>query len=81
MVIASLPARYRMLAATRRYLPVHVPLVKHVAAAAGDEVCAIRSDIFVNGTRVAVRRSPMPRAARCRGGRGACDCAAVRYSC
>ncbi|MBV1691408.1 S26 family signal peptidase [Novosphingobium sp. G106] len=56
MVVARLPEPYRMLAATRRYLPVHVPLVKHVAAAAGDEVCALRSNIFVNGIRVAMRR-------------------------
>lgn len=56
MVIARLPERYRMVAATRRYLPVHVPLVKHVAAAAGDEVCAVHSDIFVNGIPVATRR-------------------------
>ena len=56
MVIAQPPEQYRMLAANRRYLPVHVPLVKHVAAAAGDEVCAARSDIFVNGVWVAARR-------------------------
>jgi conjugative transfer signal peptidase TraF len=66
MVIAHLPERYRMLAANRRYLPANVPLVKHVAAAAGDEVCALGRDIFVNGAWVAARRiadaqaRPMP---------------------
>src|SRR3546814_5225387 len=40
MVIARVPLRYRQLAAARRYLPMNVPLVKRVAAYAGDRVCA-----------------------------------------
>jgi conjugative transfer signal peptidase TraF len=55
MVIARVPEPYRRLAATRRYLPINVPLVKRVAAAAGDEVCALGQQIFVNGRWVADR--------------------------
>ncbi|MBO9621674.1 MAG: S26 family signal peptidase [Sphingomonas sp.] len=56
MVIARVPEPFRRLAATRRYLPMNVPLVKRVAAAAGDEVCALRQEIFVNGRSVARRQ-------------------------
>ena len=55
MVIARIPEPYRRLAATRRYLPMNVPLVKRVAAAAGDEVCALGQEIFVNGRWIAER--------------------------
>lgn len=57
MVIARVPEAWRRLAAERRYLPLNVPLVKHVAAAAGDEVCAVGEKIFVNGGPVAHRRA------------------------
>jgi conjugative transfer signal peptidase TraF len=66
MVIARVPESHRRLAATRRYLPMNVPLVKRVAAAAGDEVCALGQEIFVNGRRIAERLAadgagrPMP---------------------
>lgn len=66
MVIARVPVPYRRMAAVRRYLPMNVPLVKHVAAVAGDDVCAFGQDIFVNGRWVAERRTadaadrPMP---------------------
>ena len=66
MVIARVPLRYRELAAARRYLPMNVPLVKRVAAHAGDQVCASGRVIFVNARRVAERRAtdrkgrPMP---------------------
>lgn len=56
MVIALVPEPYRRLAAARRYLPMNVPLVKRVAAAAGDEVCALGREIFVNGRWIASRR-------------------------
>lgn len=65
-VIAWAPAPARRLAAARHYLPDHVPLVKRVAAARGDWVCAKRKAIFVNGRRAALRRvrdpsgRPMP---------------------
>jgi len=66
MVIARVPDPSRMMAAERRYIPANVPLVKRVAAASGDEVCALGREIFVNGTWVVERRvadakgRPMP---------------------
>jgi conjugative transfer signal peptidase TraF len=66
MVIATLPVSMRALAASRHYLPRDVPLVKRVAAVAGDEVCALGRDVFINGSWVAARRDvdaagrPMP---------------------
>lgn len=55
MVIARVPDPWRMMAAQRRYIPANVPLVKRVAAVAGDEVCALGHEIFVNGKRVVER--------------------------
>jgi conjugative transfer signal peptidase TraF len=55
MVISRVPDPWRMMAAQRRYIPANVPLVKRVAAAAGDEVCALGQEIFVNGKWVAER--------------------------
>lgn len=66
LVIARVPPRARRLAADRRYLPMNVPLVKRIAALPGDRVCAVGSQLFVNGRSVAVRRAtdgqgrPMP---------------------
>src|SRR3546814_20853703 len=45
-----------MMAAQRRYIPANVPLVKRVVAVAGDEVCALGQEIFVNGKLVVERR-------------------------
>ena len=55
-VIARLPEPYRQLAATRRYLPGNVPLVKRVVALEGDRVCAQGGTILLNGMPVAARR-------------------------
>lgn len=66
MVIARLPQGIRQLASRRRYLPANVPLVKRVVAVAGDQVCALKQEIFLNGRPVAGRRTvdgmgrPMP---------------------
>lgn len=66
MVIARVPEPFRRLAAERRYLPMNVPLVKRVTAIAGDEICALGQEIFVNGRWTAERRvadgqgRPMP---------------------
>ena len=66
MVIARVPVEFRMFAARRHYLPANVPLVKRVAAAAGDEVCAAGARVTVNGQLVAWRHDrdgagrPMP---------------------
>jgi conjugative transfer signal peptidase TraF len=72
MVIAWTPEPSRSLAAERRYLPSNVPLVKRVAAVAGDRVCAIGEAIWVNGRHVGARRDadgrgrPMPAWTGCR---------------
>lgn len=76
MVIARVPDEVRRLAAERRYLPSNVPLVKRVAAYAGDEVCALGQQIFINGRPVAARRltdshaRPMPTWSGCQRLRG-----------
>jgi conjugative transfer signal peptidase TraF len=56
MVIARMPTRFRMLAATRHYLPANVPLVKRAVGVAGDEICAFGDTIFLNGRPIATRR-------------------------
>ena len=56
MVAARLFEPYRTFAAQRRYLPVGVPLIKRVAAAAGESVCARGRHVRVNGRLVALRR-------------------------
>ena len=56
-VIAWPPAPARALAAERGYLPSNVPLVKRVAAARGDRVCAAGEAVFVNGRVEVLRRS------------------------
>lgn len=56
-VIAWPPASARALAAERGYLPANVPLVKRVAAAHGDRVCAAGEAVFVNGRVEVLRRS------------------------
>jgi conjugative transfer signal peptidase TraF len=66
MVIAWVPDRWRRLAATRRYIPLNIPLVKRVAAVPGDTVCATNGHIFVDGSWAAWQRPydgrgrPMP---------------------
>ena len=54
--IVRLPSDLRPLAADRGYLPRNVPLVKRVAAAGGDRVCAVGEAVFVNGRLEALRR-------------------------
>ncbi|WP_162249653.1 S26 family signal peptidase [Altererythrobacter sp. Root672] len=67
MALAWPPLAARALGAERHYLPRNVPLVKHVAAAAGDTVCARGDTVRVNGRPVATRQRtdpagrPMPR--------------------
>ncbi|MEQ7874248.1 S26 family signal peptidase [Sphingomonas sp. ASV193] len=57
MVVANLPPTVKDLAAGRRYLPVNVPVVKQVAAAGGDLVCARGRHVSVNGRTLAERLS------------------------
>lgn len=56
MAVAYLPAAILEEAAARRYLPMGVPLVKRVAAAGGDRVCANAGQIVINGRFVAARK-------------------------
>ena len=60
MAVAWPPSPARRLAAARGYLPFQVPLVKRVAAVAGDDVCATRHRILINRRQVAVRRARDP---------------------
>lgn len=60
MVVAWPPDFARELGARRHYLPRNVPLVKRVAAAAGDRVCAVGEAIFVNGRLSTLRRAADP---------------------
>ncbi len=76
MVLVDAPGDVRQMAAERGYLPLHVPLVKRVAAVAGDTVCGLGADLFINGGLVATAlehdRSgrPLPRWDGCRRLRG-----------
>ena len=72
MVAAWTPEPVRSLAAARHYLPANVPLIKRVAASAGDRVCAAGESVAIAG-RPAVRRlqadpqgRPMPWWTGCR---------------
>lgn len=49
LVLARTPASVRKLAAERGYIPETVPLVKRVAAVAGDTVCAVDHAISIDG--------------------------------
>lgn len=60
LVVAWPPDQARELGAERHYLPRNVPLVKRVAAAAGDRVCAAGEAIFVNGRLEALRSERDP---------------------
>jgi conjugative transfer signal peptidase TraF len=53
--LAEAPASARELAAERGYLPADVPLVKRIAAATGDTVCAETDRILINGALVTRR--------------------------
>ena len=55
LVAARLEPRWRAFGSTRRYIPANVPLIKRVAATSGDRVCAVGTDIAVNGLRAARR--------------------------
>ncbi|HJS13372.1 S26 family signal peptidase [Sphingopyxis sp.] len=71
LVAATLAPRWRLLGSARRYIPANVPLIKRVAAAAGDRVCAAGADIAINGQSAARRLEfdgagrPMPHWSGC----------------
>ncbi|WP_354378624.1 conjugative transfer signal peptidase TraF [Thalassospira sp. MBR-102] len=52
-VLVRTPKPMSQLASSRHYIPVNVPLVKRIAAIAGDHVCAARRVILINGHAVA----------------------------
>jgi len=53
LVFAQAPAAMRQLAAQRGYLPFDVPLIKPVAAVAGDHICVTAGHILISGKPVA----------------------------
>lgn len=55
LVLVQTPPAVRELADTRRYLPKSVPMMKHIAALNGAEVCARSDSITIDG-RVVARR-------------------------
>lgn len=55
LVLAELPEPWRGLANERGYLPLGVPLIKHVAALPGDHICTIGRAILIGG-KIAARR-------------------------
>jgi conjugative transfer signal peptidase TraF len=67
LVIVMPSFQVAQFAAKRGYLPLRVPLLKHVAAAAGDTVCNYQGSITIDGKGVAralsqdSRGRPMPR--------------------
>lgn len=72
MVLAIPPQWAGQLADERGYLPAGVPLIKRIAAVAGDTVCAVGTEISIDG-RLAARQlhfdrkgRPMPRWSGCR---------------
>ena len=54
-VLVEAPDFARRLADARGYLPANVPMIKAVAALAGDRICADGNRITINGTFVAIR--------------------------
>jgi len=59
-VVVQPPADIRTLAAERHYLPANVPLVKRVAAVAGQHVCGNGVHLLVDGFPVARQRTHDP---------------------
>lgn len=62
-VLVRIPKSIEKLAAIRGYLPAGVPLIKRIAAVAGDDICAFDGAIIVNGEIIA-RQRKMDRAGR-----------------
>lgn len=53
LVLVRPPEEARQLAIERGYLPAGVPLVKRIAARAGDHVCAASGRVTINGAHAA----------------------------
>lgn len=56
LVAAHAPAPVARLMAERGYLPLRVPMLKHVAAVAGQRVCRFGLTVSIDGERVAKAR-------------------------
>jgi conjugative transfer signal peptidase TraF len=57
LVLMQTPAKIVELAAQRRYLPRHTPMLKYVAALSGSTVCAVGDTILIDGKPVARRQA------------------------
>ncbi|MDC7675516.1 S26 family signal peptidase [Asticcacaulis machinosus] len=72
LLLVRLPEAIAQLADARRYLPTDIPLIKPVAAIAGDDICRHHKTVFVNGAPVAVAKltdrynRPLPQWQGCR---------------
>lgn len=55
-VVIQPPPRIAHFLADRRYLPINVPLMKHVAGLPGDELCRRSASVTVNSITVATAR-------------------------
>jgi conjugative transfer signal peptidase TraF len=55
LVLARTPVSVAALAAVRNYIPLHVPLVKRIAATPGDWVCTRGDAVLVGHDQVAMR--------------------------
>jgi conjugative transfer signal peptidase TraF len=55
LVLSEVPEPWRRLADEHGYLPLGVPLMKHVAALPGDHICTIGRAILIGGS-IAARR-------------------------
>ncbi|HEX2581789.1 MAG TPA: S26 family signal peptidase [Dongiaceae bacterium] len=53
ILLLRLPKAIQDFAAARHYLPANVPLIKPVAALAGDHVCTLSGHVLINGTTFA----------------------------
>jgi len=71
-VLVQTPITVHELAAKRGYIPANVPMVKRIAAALGDTVCASGNRVFINHVLAATRRArdgakrPLPAWQGCR---------------
>jgi conjugative transfer signal peptidase TraF len=54
LVAITPPVQLARFLAQRRYLPIGVPLLKHVAARSGEQVCRFGSRVTINGAVAAV---------------------------
>jgi conjugative transfer signal peptidase TraF len=57
LVAAHAPASIAALMAERGYLPLRVPMLKHVAAMAGQRVCRVGLHVSIDGLAVAAART------------------------